>query len=156
MCFFVMVYYINCVPSLLLCTYNFSVNEYATLYVLQMDTGFIVWSFQGRQLYRNPVVIDKFCQLLWRPRPPTLLTDDHIKVCNFVYLHIQACMYDTSMFMSYRTSRRILKSTITSLMHRIGLVEKRLRRLPLSCALVKVPVDACLFYCRKLLAREEL
>ena len=45
-----------------------------------MDTGFIVWSFQGRQLYRNPVVIDKFCQLLWRPRPPTLLTDEHIKV----------------------------------------------------------------------------
>ena len=90
--FFVIIYYINCIQSLLLCTCNFSVNKYTQLYVyvfLQMDTGFIVWSFQGRQLYRNPVVIDKFCQLLWRPRPSTLLTDDHIKVCNFNTL----CMY---------------------------------------------------------------
>ena len=60
-----------------------------------MDTGFIVWSFQGRQLYRNPVVIDKFCQLLWRPRPPTLLTDEHIKVTSisvFVFVFVCACV----------------------------------------------------------------
>ena len=56
-----------------------------------MDTGFIVWSFQGRQLYRNPVVIDKFCQLLWRPRPPTLLTDEHIKVTS-INVCVCACM----------------------------------------------------------------
>ena len=50
----------------------------------QMDTGFCVWSFQGRLLYRNPVQVDKFCQLLWRPRPPSLLTEDDLKVwCNF-------------------------------------------------------------------------
>ena len=55
---------------------------------LQMDTGFIVWSFQGRQLYKNPMVIDKFCQLLWRPRPPTLLTDEHLKVMFACMLHL--------------------------------------------------------------------
>ncbi|XP_065899140.1 eukaryotic translation initiation factor 3 subunit B-like [Dysidea avara] len=45
----------------------------------KMDTGFIVWSFQGRQLYKNPVTLDKFCQLLWRPRPLTLLSAEDIK-----------------------------------------------------------------------------
>ena len=46
----------------------------------QVDTGFVVWSFQGRLLYRNPNKFEKICQFLWRPRPPTLLTEADLKV----------------------------------------------------------------------------
>jgi len=42
----------------------------------QNDTGFYVWSFQGKLLQR--VLRDKFYQILWRPRPPTLLTTKNI------------------------------------------------------------------------------
>ena len=45
----------------------------------QMDTGYIVWSFQGKLLYRSSGM-DKFCQLFWRPRPPSLLTEEDLKV----------------------------------------------------------------------------
>ena len=44
----------------------------------QNDTGFYVWSFQGKLLQR--VLRDKFYQILWRPRPPTLLTTKNITV----------------------------------------------------------------------------
>ena len=44
----------------------------------QNDTGFYVWSFQGKLLQR--VLRDKFYQILWRPRPPTLLTGKNITV----------------------------------------------------------------------------
>jgi hypothetical protein len=46
---------------------------------LQNDTGYTLWSFQGRQMQK--VMMDKFYQLLWRPRPPTLLSDEEIRVC---------------------------------------------------------------------------
>ena len=45
-----------------------------------MDTGFIVWSFQGKLLYRSPRTMERFCQLLWRPRPPSLLSEEDLKV----------------------------------------------------------------------------
>ncbi|CAO3648577.1 unnamed protein product [Cunninghamella blakesleeana] len=38
------------------------------------DHGFVLWDFKGNALFRQN--IDKFKQLLWRPRPPTLLTND--------------------------------------------------------------------------------
>lgn len=44
----------------------------------KMDTGYIVWSFQGKLLYRSSGM-DKFCQLFWRPRPPSLLTEEDLK-----------------------------------------------------------------------------
>lgn len=44
----------------------------------QNDTGYYVWSFQGKLLQRE--LRDKFYQLLWRPRPPTLLSKDQIQV----------------------------------------------------------------------------
>ena len=44
-----------------------------------MDTGFYMWSFQGKPLYRSPAHLEKFCQFLWRPRPPSLLTEEDIK-----------------------------------------------------------------------------
>lgn len=43
----------------------------------QNDTGYYMWSFQGKLLQRE--LRDKFYQLLWRPRPPTLLSKPQIE-----------------------------------------------------------------------------
>lgn len=37
------------------------------------DQGYYIWSFQGRILKR--VNLKNFLQFLWRPRPPTLLSE---------------------------------------------------------------------------------
>ncbi|KAG8039174.1 hypothetical protein G9C98_003481 [Cotesia typhae] len=42
-----------------------------------VDNGYWIWTFQGRILKR--VNLNAFNQLLWRPRPPTLLTPEQIK-----------------------------------------------------------------------------
>uniref|UniRef100_A0A4W5MJB6 Translation initiation factor beta propellor-like domain-containing protein n=1 Tax=Hucho hucho TaxID=62062 RepID=A0A4W5MJB6_9TELE len=44
----------------------------------KVDNAYWLWTFQGRLLQKNNK--DRFCQLLWRPRPATLLTQDAIKV----------------------------------------------------------------------------
>lgn len=36
-----------------------------------------MWSFQGRALRKQP--LERLCQFLWRPRPPTLLGEEKIK-----------------------------------------------------------------------------
>lgn len=51
-----------------------------TAFLLQVDNAYWLWTFQGRLLQKNNK--DRFCQLLWRPRPPTLLSQDQIKVCS--------------------------------------------------------------------------
>ncbi|KAG8227382.1 hypothetical protein J437_LFUL000390 [Ladona fulva] len=38
----------------------------------KVDNGFVLYSFQGKCIKRNNV--EGFCQLLWRPRPPSLLS----------------------------------------------------------------------------------
>ncbi|KAJ8897933.1 hypothetical protein PR048_003291 [Dryococelus australis] len=43
----------------------------AGICVLQVDTGYWIWSFQGKILKRASV--ETFCKLLWRPRTKTLL-----------------------------------------------------------------------------------
>ncbi|XP_045213087.2 eukaryotic translation initiation factor 3 subunit B-like isoform X2 [Mercenaria mercenaria] len=43
----------------------------------KVDNGYWLWSFQGRLLQKQQ--LDRFCQLLWRPRPPTLLSVEEIK-----------------------------------------------------------------------------
>ncbi|WAQ97470.1 EIF3B-like protein [Mya arenaria] len=43
----------------------------------KVDNGYWLWSFQGRLLQKQQ--LDRFCQLLWRPRPPTLLSVDDVK-----------------------------------------------------------------------------
>ena len=40
----------------------------------QMENGYRLWTFYGQLLSENP--IDKFKQLLWRPRPPTFLSKE--------------------------------------------------------------------------------
>ncbi|KAI8818548.1 eukaryotic translation initiation factor eIF2A-domain-containing protein [Fimicolochytrium jonesii] len=44
---------------------------------VQSDTGFISWSFTGAQITKQTVPY--FKQFLWRPRPPTLLSDEQQK-----------------------------------------------------------------------------
>ncbi|XP_072240860.1 eukaryotic translation initiation factor 3 subunit B isoform X2 [Leuresthes tenuis] len=44
----------------------------------KVDNAYWLWTFQGRLLQKNNK--DRFCQLLWRPRPPTLLSTDQIKM----------------------------------------------------------------------------
>eukprot|EP00094_Tigriopus_californicus_P003747 TCALIF_03606-PA protein Name:"Similar to Eif3b Eukaryotic translation initiation factor 3 subunit B (Mus musculus)" AED:0.03 eAED:0.03 QI:134/0.75/0.8/1/1/1/5/29/718 len=43
----------------------------------KVDNAYWLWSFQGKILKRCQ--LDKFCQFLWRPRPPTLLTKKDVK-----------------------------------------------------------------------------
>jgi len=43
----------------------------------KVDNAYWMWNFQGKILKRANV--DKFCQLTWRPRPPSLLTKDTLK-----------------------------------------------------------------------------
>lgn len=43
----------------------------------KMDTGFWIWSFQGKIIRRHNS--NSFCQFIWRPRPATLLSDKHLK-----------------------------------------------------------------------------
>ncbi|RWS15335.1 Eukaryotic translation initiation factor 3 subunit B-like protein [Dinothrombium tinctorium] len=41
------------------------------------DNAYWVWSFQGRLIRKH--ALDNFCQLLWRPRPPSLLSEEKLK-----------------------------------------------------------------------------
>jgi len=43
----------------------------------KVDNAYWLWNFQGKILKRSSV--EKFCQLVWRPRPPTLLSKEQIK-----------------------------------------------------------------------------
>ncbi|XP_055507092.1 eukaryotic translation initiation factor 3, subunit Ba [Leucoraja erinacea] len=43
----------------------------------KVDNAYWMWTFQGRLLQKNTK--DRFCQLLWRPRPATLLSQDQLK-----------------------------------------------------------------------------
>ena len=38
-----------------------------------MEAGYAVWTFQGRQLFKNPK--DKLFTVNWRPHPPTMISD---------------------------------------------------------------------------------
>ncbi|GBN06702.1 Eukaryotic translation initiation factor 3 subunit B [Araneus ventricosus] len=43
----------------------------------KVDNAFWLWSFQGKLLRKHD--LERYCQLLWRPRPPTLLSEEKIK-----------------------------------------------------------------------------
>ncbi|KAG0253123.1 Translation initiation factor 3 subunit b [Mortierella polycephala] len=42
-----------------------------------MENGYQIWDFKGQMLYKE--TLEKFKQLVWRPRPKTLLSKDQIK-----------------------------------------------------------------------------
>lgn len=43
----------------------------------KVDNAYWMWSFQGRLLQKQQ--LERFCQLQWRPRPPSLLTPEQTK-----------------------------------------------------------------------------
>jgi len=43
----------------------------------KVDNGYWLWNFQGNLQHKQP--LEKFCQLQWRPRPPSLLGEAKIK-----------------------------------------------------------------------------
>merc|ERR1711868_85970 len=43
----------------------------------KVDNGYWIFNFQGKLIHKQP--LPQFCQLQWRPRPPTLLDDATIK-----------------------------------------------------------------------------
>ncbi|ORX90879.1 translation initiation factor eIF-3b [Basidiobolus meristosporus CBS 931.73] len=49
----------------------------ASMWRHTMENGFVVWDFKGTMLYKK--VLDKFKQILWRPRPKSLLTAEQKK-----------------------------------------------------------------------------
>ena len=53
------------------------VATYASAWRTQMEHGYILWDFKGKQLISKQQ--EKFYQLLWRPRPKTLLTKERQK-----------------------------------------------------------------------------
>lgn len=49
----------------------------SSMYEHKMENGFIIWNFQGKELYAKK--LDKFCQFKWRPRPKSILSEAHLK-----------------------------------------------------------------------------
>ncbi|KAM0745762.1 translation initiation factor eIF-3b [Meredithblackwellia eburnea MCA 4105] len=49
----------------------------ASIWMNSMESGFAIWDFKGAELQKHTV--EKFKQLLWRPRPPTLLSKEDQK-----------------------------------------------------------------------------
>ncbi|KAK7004024.1 eukaryotic translation initiation factor 3 subunit B [Biomphalaria glabrata] len=43
----------------------------------KVDNGYWLWNFQGILQHKQP--LEKFCQLQWRPRPPSLLSENRVK-----------------------------------------------------------------------------
>lgn len=55
--------------------YVSSINTYSGHSV---DNGFIIWTFQGTKMFEER--IDSFIQFQWRPRPPSVLNDEDLKL----------------------------------------------------------------------------
>ncbi|GAA6004660.1 hypothetical protein JCM11491_002184 [Sporobolomyces phaffii] len=53
------------------------VATYGSMWMSTMEAGFSIWDFKGQLVQENK--LDRFKQLLWRPRPPTLLSRDEQK-----------------------------------------------------------------------------
>ncbi|BGP39068.1 Translation initiation factor 3 subunit b [Rhodotorula kratochvilovae] len=53
------------------------VATYGSSWMGSMEAGFAIWDFKGEPIQEAKV--DKFKQLLWRPRPPTLLSREQQK-----------------------------------------------------------------------------
>ncbi|BGO90717.1 hypothetical protein NBRC10512_000656 [Rhodotorula toruloides] len=53
------------------------VATYGSMWMSSMEPGYSIWDFKGVKLEETKV--DRFKQLLWRPRPPTLLSREQQK-----------------------------------------------------------------------------
>merc|ERR1712226_118579 len=49
----------------------------SSMYQHKMENGYIIWNFQGKELYMKKQ--EKFCLFKWRPRPKSILTENQVK-----------------------------------------------------------------------------
>jgi len=54
------------------------VTTYVSFYKTKSENGYKIWSFRGTEL--TSVLKDGFLQFLWRPRPPSLLNEEELKM----------------------------------------------------------------------------
>ncbi len=52
---------------------------YVSNWSWKAENAYILWNFQGKQLQKHNY--DKLFKFSWRPRPSSLLNEDHKKVC---------------------------------------------------------------------------
>lgn len=62
----------------------------------KFDNAYWIWSFQGRLLQKHSA--DRFCQFLWRPRPPSLVTAQQVKVVFFLLIFFKNVCSNTLYF----------------------------------------------------------
>lgn len=74
------------------------------------DTGFIVWTFTGTQLLNQK--IPHFKQFLWRPRPPTLLTEAKQKLIRKNLKEYSRGFEEIDAAMSIKVSREIVEKRL--------------------------------------------
>ena len=55
------------------------VVSYVSYWNWKAENAYILWNFQGKQLQKQNY--DKLYKFSWRPRPPTMITEEHKKVC---------------------------------------------------------------------------
>uniref|UniRef100_UPI00358FACB8 eukaryotic translation initiation factor 3 subunit B-like n=1 Tax=Myxine glutinosa TaxID=7769 RepID=UPI00358FACB8 len=73
----------------------------------KVDNGYWVWTFQGRLLQKRPM--DRFCQLLWRPCPQTLLSADQIKEIKKDQKKYHKLFEQKDRMMQYRASKDLVE-----------------------------------------------
>lgn len=76
-----------------------------------MDTGYMVWSFQGMPLQKH--LIEKFFSLQWRPRPPSLLTKADIKDIEKNWKEYQTRFEAADKMMQNKASRELIEKRRT-------------------------------------------
>ncbi len=62
------------------------VISYVSYWRYQTDNGYMLWDFKGQLLHKR--AMERTKQVLWRPRPPTLLSKDQIKARNIIVLFV--------------------------------------------------------------------
>lgn len=72
----------------------------------KIDNAYWVWSFQGRLLRKHSM--DRVCQLLWRPRPPSLLSNEEIKKIKKDYKMYSKMFEAKDRVLQSRVSKEIL------------------------------------------------
>ena len=71
------------------------------------DTGYYVWTFQGKLIQKNSM--EKFYQLLWRPRPKTLLSAKQISAAKKNYKKYQTQFEAEDKMKENRASDEVLQ-----------------------------------------------
>ncbi|XP_078461177.1 eukaryotic translation initiation factor 3 subunit B [Lampetra fluviatilis] len=73
----------------------------------KVDNAYWLWTFQGRLLQKNG--LERFCQLLWRPRPATLLSKEQIAEVKKEYKKYHKMFEQKDRMMQYRASKDLIE-----------------------------------------------